>query len=153
MASHSQKNPHTESTPNTSNSPKHKEEEHMYPEIPYTRPHEELNKFIRITRSYARQIRALPLAPLLPRRKKIRRPVVDTPDQVLVHTVEDLIYFSLREIEQPLNMILETPVGNYSKPGDFESKKEGSNSDHSSFEPEDMEDNNDNNGKGGNQPQ
>jgi hypothetical protein len=32
--------------------------------------------------------------------------VVDTPDQVFVHTVEDLIYFSLTEIKHPLNLIL-----------------------------------------------
>jgi hypothetical protein len=53
MASHSQDNPHTKSTPTTSNSPQHKEEEHLYSKIPYTLPHEELNKFRRITRAYA----------------------------------------------------------------------------------------------------
>jgi hypothetical protein len=42
--------------------------------------------------------------------------VVDTPDQVFVHIVEDLIDFSLTEIEHPLNMIPETPAGNYSEP-------------------------------------
>jgi hypothetical protein len=68
-----------------SNSPQHEEEEHLFPEIPYSLPHEELNEFIRITRAYARQIGALPLAPLLPRRKQVSRPVVDTPDQVFVH--------------------------------------------------------------------
>jgi hypothetical protein len=94
MASHSQDNPHTLSTPEMSNSPQ-QEEEHLFPEIPYALPHEELNQFRRITRAYARQIRVLPLAPLLPRRKQVSRPVVDTPDQVFVHTVEDLIDFSL----------------------------------------------------------
>jgi hypothetical protein len=48
--------------------------------------------------------------------------------------VEDLIYFTLTEIEQPLNMIPETPIGNYSEPDDFESEDEGSNSDHSGSE-------------------
>jgi hypothetical protein len=80
MASHFQDIPHTRSTPNTSNSPQHEEEEYMYPKIPYALPHKELNKFRRITRAYTRQIGELPLSPLLPRRKQIRRPVVDTPD-------------------------------------------------------------------------
>jgi hypothetical protein len=93
MASHSQDNPHTLSTPEMSNSPQD-EEEHLYPDIPYALPHEELNQFRRITRAYARQIGALSLALILPRRQKISRPVVDTPDQVFVHTVEDLIDFS-----------------------------------------------------------
>jgi hypothetical protein len=79
MASHSEDNPHTESTPKTSNSPHH-EEENLFPEIPYALPHEELNQFKIITRSYARQIGSLPLAPLLPRRKQVSRSVVDTPD-------------------------------------------------------------------------
>jgi hypothetical protein len=79
--------------------------------------------------------------------------VVDTPDQVFVHTVEDLIDFSLTEIEQPLNLIPETPTGNYSKPNDFESEEEGFNSDHSVLESDDMEDNNDNNEERGNPPQ
>ena len=70
MASHSQDNSHTESTPAMSNSPQHEGEGLSYPEISYTLPHEELNTFRRITRAYARQIEALPLAPLLPRRKK-----------------------------------------------------------------------------------
>jgi hypothetical protein len=54
MASHSQEKPHKKSTPDTSNSPQHEEEEHLYPEIPYALPHEELNKFRRITRAYDR---------------------------------------------------------------------------------------------------
>jgi hypothetical protein len=95
----------------------------------------------------------LPLAPLLPRRKQVRRPVVNTPDQVFVHTVEYLIDFSLIEIEQPLNLIHETLAGNYSEPDDFESDEEGSKSDRSASESKDMEDNNDNNEERGNQPQ
>jgi hypothetical protein len=65
MASHSQDNPHTLSTPEMSNSPQHKEE-NMFPDIPYALPHEELNQFRRITRAYARHIGAFPLALLLP---------------------------------------------------------------------------------------
>jgi hypothetical protein len=78
-----------------------------------------LNQFRRIIRAYARQIGTLPLALLLPRRKQERRPVVNTPDQVLVHTIEDLIDFSLTKIKHPLNIIPETPTGNYSKPDDL----------------------------------
>ena len=86
MASHSQDSPHTLSTPKMSNSPQH-EEEHMFPHIPYTLPHEELNQFRRIMRAYAQQIGALPLALILPRRKKIRILVVDSPNQVFFHTI------------------------------------------------------------------
>jgi hypothetical protein len=67
--------------------------------------------------------------------------------------VEDLIYSSLTNIEQPLNLIHETPAGNYYEPDNFESDEEGSNSDNSGSESEDMEDNNNNNGEGGNKPQ
>jgi hypothetical protein len=59
-------------------------------------------------RAYTQQIGALPLALILPQRKKISRPVVDTPDQVFVHTVEDLIDFEITEIEHTLNLIPET---------------------------------------------
>jgi hypothetical protein len=118
MASHSQYNPHTLSTHETSNSPQH-EEEHLFPDIPYTLPHEEFNQFRRITRSYARQIVALPLDMLLPQRKQVSRTTIDTPDQVFVHTVEYLIDFSLIEIEHPLNLILETPANNFSEPDEF----------------------------------
>jgi hypothetical protein len=78
--------------------------------------------------------------------------VVDTPDQVFVHTVEDLIDFSLTEIEHPLNLIPETPVGNCSEPDDF-SDEEGFNSERSVSESDDMEDNNDHNEERGNPPQ
>jgi hypothetical protein len=69
MDSHSQENPHTKNTPTTSNSSQHKEEKCVYPEIPYILPHEELNKFKKITRAYAQQIRESHLAPLIPLRK------------------------------------------------------------------------------------
>jgi hypothetical protein len=119
----------------------------LFPDIPYALPHEELNQFRRITRAYARQIGVLPLAPLLPRRKQIRRPVVESPDQVFVHTVEDLIDFSLTEIEHPLNLIPETPADNFSEPDEF-SEEEGFNSGS-----EDMEDNHDHDEERGNPPQ
>jgi hypothetical protein len=59
----------------------------MFLDIPYALPHEELNQFRRITRAYPRQISVLPLAPLLPRRKKISRPVVESPERVFFHMV------------------------------------------------------------------
>ena len=49
--------------------------------------------------------------------------MVDTPDQVCFHTIEDLIDFSLTDIEQPLNLIPKTPIDNYSEPDDFESNE------------------------------
>jgi hypothetical protein len=142
MASHSQDNPHTLSTPKMSNSPQHKEY-HFLLEIPYDLPHKELNQFRRITRDYAQQIRALPLSPLLPHRKQVRRPMVDTPDQVFVHTLEDLIHLSLTKIEHPLNIIPENPAGNGSEPDDFEFDEEGFKLECSSSDLDDMEDNND----------
>jgi hypothetical protein len=118
----------------------------MFPDIPYAPTHEELKQFRRITREYARQISAFPLTPLLPRRKQISRPVVESMDQVFVHTVEDLIYFTLTKIEHPLNLIPETPVGNFSEPNEF-SEEEGFNTGS-----KDMEDNHDHDEEMGNPP-
>jgi hypothetical protein len=78
--------------------------------------------------------------------------VVESPDQVFVHTVEDLIDFSLTEIEHPLNLIPETPADNFSEPDDF-FEEEGFNSERSVSGSEDMEDNNDHNEERGNPPQ
>jgi len=147
MASHSQDNLHTLSTPETSKSPQYVEE-NLFPDIPYALPHEELNQFKRITRAYAKQIGAFPLAPLLPQIKQIGRLVVESPKPVFVHTVEDLIDFSLTEIEHPLNLIPETPVDNYCKRNDF-SEEEGFDSERS----KDMEHNNDHDEERGNPPQ
>jgi hypothetical protein len=91
----------------------------LYFDIPYALPHEELNQFRRITRAYARQIGAVTLGPLLPRRKQIRRLVVESLNRDFVHKVEDLIDFALIEIEHPLNLIPETPTDNFSEPDDF----------------------------------
>jgi hypothetical protein len=76
--------------------------------------------------------------------------VVDTPDQVFVHRVEDLIDFILTEIKHPLIMFHETPTSNYFEPDDFESDEEGFNSDRSASESDDIEDNNDHNEEMGN---
>jgi hypothetical protein len=119
-----------------SNSPQPKEER-LFHDIPYALPQEELNQFRRITRAYARQIGVFSLALILPRRQKIIRPVVDTPNHVCVNTVEDLIDFSITEIKHPLNLIPKIPSGDVSEPDDFseeEDFKSGS---------KDMEDNND----------
>jgi hypothetical protein len=78
--------------------------------------------------------------------------LVDIPNQVCVHTVEDLIDFALTEIDHPLNLIPETPVNNYSKPDDF-FDEEGFNLERSVLELDDMDDNNDHNEERGNPPQ
>jgi hypothetical protein len=92
MANHPTNIPRLQSTPETSNSSKF-EEEPFHPEIPYALPHEEVNQFRRITRAYTRQIDALSLTPILHQRKQQRRSVVSTPDEVFVHSIEDLIDF------------------------------------------------------------
>jgi hypothetical protein len=94
MASPSQDNPHMLSIHEMDNSPQ-PEEEPFHPKIPYALPHEEVNQFKRITRAYTQQIGALSLAPILPQRKQQSRPVVNTPDEVFVHFVEDLIDFMI----------------------------------------------------------
>jgi hypothetical protein len=63
--------------------------------------------------------------------------VVNTPDEVFVHTVENLIDFTITEIQDPLDLISETPADDISEPDDF-SKEEEFN-----IEYEDMEGNND----------
>jgi hypothetical protein len=62
--------------------------------------------------------------------------MVDTLDQVFVHIVEDLIDFSITEIEHPLNLIPEMPTDDISEPYNI-SEEEEFNSGY-----EDMEDNN-----------
>jgi hypothetical protein len=63
--------------------------------------------------------------------------VVSTPDEVFVHSVEDLIDFAITKIQEPLDLIPETPADNISEPNDC-SEEEDLNSDS-----EDMEGNND----------
>jgi hypothetical protein len=147
MASPIKDSPNTEGTPTTSESPQVEDGSHLHPEIPYAIPHDEVNAFRRITRAYARQIGALPLALFLPHRKKTARPVVDTPDHTFVHMVEDLVYFSLTEIDQPLSFIPETPLvtpptSTYSDVEDSESGGASSNSENSDIESDNMGDNN-----------
>jgi hypothetical protein len=79
MCSHSQDSPHTLSTPEMNNSTQ-QEEEHLFPRISYAIPHEELNQFSRITRSYTQKFGSLLLALLHPHRKQVSRPVVDNPN-------------------------------------------------------------------------
>jgi hypothetical protein len=62
--------------------------------------------------------------------------VVSTPGEVFVHSVEDLIYFPITKIQEPLNLIPETPDVDVSEPNKFSEEEEfDSNS-------EDMEGNN-----------
>jgi hypothetical protein len=77
--------------------------------------------------------------------------VVESPDQLFVHTVEDMIDFTLTKIEHPLNLIPETLVDNCSEHDDF-SDEEGFNFEHSVLGSYDMEDNNDHNEERGNPP-
>jgi hypothetical protein len=105
------------------NSPK-SEEEPFHPEIPYALPHEEVNQFRRITRAYARQIGVLSLTPILPQRKQQSRSVVSTPDEVFLHSVEDLIDFTITEIQEPLDLIPETPADDIPEPDDFSEEEE-----------------------------
>jgi hypothetical protein len=136
MASHPTDNPPLLSTPEADNSP-HSEEGHLHPEIPYALPHEEVNQFRRITRAYARQIDAFPFTPILPRRKQQSRLVVSTPDKVFVHSIEDLIDFMITEIQEPLDLIPETPADDIFEPNDLSEEEEPDS------ESEDMEENND----------
>jgi hypothetical protein len=78
--------------------------------------------------------------------------VADTLDQVFVHTVEDLIDFTLTKIEHPLNLIPKTTPSNFSKLDDFQSNEEGFNLECSTSELDDMEDNNGDNEERGNPP-
>jgi hypothetical protein len=59
--------------------------------------------------------------------------VVSTPDEVFVHSIEDLIDFAITEIQDPLDLIPETPAGNVSEQGDY-SEEEESNSESGSME-------------------
>jgi hypothetical protein len=78
--------------------------------------------------------------------------MVNTPDQVFIHAVEDLIDFALTEIKHPHNLIPETPTGNVSEPDDF-SEEEGFKSERSFSASRDMEDHNDHDKERGNTPQ
>jgi hypothetical protein len=78
--------------------------------------------------------------------------MVESLDQVFVHTIEDLIDFSLAEIEHPLNLIPETPADNFFEPDDF-LEEEGFNSKRLVSGSEDMEDKKNHNEERGNPPQ
>jgi hypothetical protein len=72
--------------------------------------------------------------------------VVSTLSKVFVHSVVYLIYFSITEIQYPLDLIPGMPVDDVSEPNNF-SEKEEFNS-----ESEDMEGKNDHNEERGNPP-
>jgi hypothetical protein len=50
--------------------------------------------------------------------------VVSTPDEFFVYSVEDLIYFVITEIQEPLDLILETPAADVFEPNDFSEEEE-----------------------------
>jgi hypothetical protein len=72
--------------------------------------------------------------------------VVSTPDEVFVHSAEDLIYFAITEIQYPLDLIPKTPAGDVSELDDFLEEEEFNS------ESEDMKGNNDHNEERGNPP-
>jgi hypothetical protein len=63
--------------------------------------------------------------------------VVSTSKEVFIHSIEDLIDFAITEIQEPLDLIPETPTDNIFEPNDF-SKEEELN-----LDSKDMEGNND----------
>jgi hypothetical protein len=79
-------------------------------------------------------------------KKKQIRPLVSTPDEISVHSVEDLIDFTITKIQEPLGLIPKTPADDVSELDNF-SEEEDFNS-----EFEDMEGNNDHNDERGNPP-
>jgi hypothetical protein len=50
--------------------------------------------------------------------------VVITADKVFVHSVEDLIDFAITEIQEPLDLIPETPAVDVSEPNEFLEEEE-----------------------------
>jgi hypothetical protein len=50
--------------------------------------------------------------------------VVSTPDEVFVHSVEDLIDFMITEIQEPLDLIPETSVDDIPKLDNFSEEEE-----------------------------
>jgi hypothetical protein len=48
----------------------------------------------------------------------------NTPNEVFVHIVEELIYFSITKIQEPLNLVPETPVVDVLNPNDFSEEEE-----------------------------
>jgi len=83
--------------------------------------------------------------------------VVTTLEHTFVHTVEDLMDFTLIEIEKPLGLIPDAaistpPTSNYSETGDSQSKEEGYDSKASIYESRNIGDINKNKQEGNNQP-
>jgi hypothetical protein len=50
--------------------------------------------------------------------------VVNTLDEVFVHSVEELIDFAITKIQEPLDLISETPAADVSEPNDFSEEEE-----------------------------
>lgn len=65
----------------------------------------EVNLFRRITRNYTRQLRVLPIAPFLPRRRIRQLPITEVGDRVEVQTLEDLVDIALHKINDPVGQI------------------------------------------------
>ena len=50
--------------------------------------------------------------------------MINTHDEIFVHIVEELIDFTITEIEDPLNLIPETPADDVSEPDNFSEEEE-----------------------------
>jgi len=50
--------------------------------------------------------------------------VASTPEEVFLHSVEDLIDFAITKIEEPLDLIPEMPASNISEPNNFSEEEE-----------------------------
>jgi hypothetical protein len=61
----------------------------------------------------------LSLAPILDQIKQQRRQVVSTLGEVFVHSVENLIDLEITKIQEPLDLIPETPADDVSEPNKF----------------------------------
>ena len=66
---------------------------------------EEVDHFRRHTRSYVKKLKWLKVIPILPRRTDPKKVVSYSQDSLLVENLEELLYFSLQEITQPLDQL------------------------------------------------
>ena len=66
----------------------------------------EVNLFRRITRNYARHLRVLPTAHLLPQRRPSYLPVNEVGDCVEVQTLEDQVDLVVYDIDEPFRQII-----------------------------------------------
>ena len=73
-------------------------------DLPYQVPLTELNRLRQITTQYNETLGILPTTSLLPKRRK-RKPIIQERDQVLAHSLDDIIDLSFSKIIHHLNQI------------------------------------------------